>query len=267
MRNSSQPIGIFDSGIGGLTVLQELSLSLPQEQFIYFGDTAHLPYGNKSKETVLRYCLEISAFLVTYDIKLLIVACNTATAYALSSLQQALKIPVLGVIEPAVCSALQHSKNQKIAILGTEGTIESQAYQDTLQKKEPKIELLPIACPLFVPLVEEGWINHPITFAVIKEYLEPLVGKNIDTLILGCTHYPLLLPLIQTVVGKNVKLITSGKACATEAYQLLKEKNLLSAKRKKENLYFVSDAPKKFEKIARTIFGENLEALHLSADI
>lgn len=261
MRNSSQPIGIFDSGIGGLTVLQELSSCLPEEQFIYFGDTARLPYGNKSKQTVLRYSLEISHFLLSHDIKLLIIACNTATAYALPALQKNLNIPVLGVIEPAVSHALKESKNQQIAILGTQGTIESGAYQNAIQEKEPRAQLTAIACPLFVPLVEEGWLQHPITLSVIQEYLKPLTEKEIDTVVLGCTHYPLLSPWIQIMMGERVKLITSGNCCAKEAYQLLKEQNLLSSQRNKANLYFVSDAPEKFEKAASAIFGMHIQPL------
>jgi glutamate racemase len=254
MINQSRPIGIFDSGVGGLTVVNELKHRLPNEQLLYFGDTARLPYGNKSHQTILRYSMEIATFLLTKNIKLLVVACNTASALALQELQQQLTIPVIGVIEPGAVAAVKRSKHHQFAILGTKGTIESNAYQSLILQMVPDATLFPIACPLFVPLVEEGWINHFVTREVIKEYLDSLQEVPIDTLLLGCTHYPLLKPLIQEVMGDRVLLIDSGICCAEEVERVLRRDCLLSLCRGGEDRYFVSDDPKKFQGLAKTLF-------------
>ncbi|MBI4422148.1 MAG: glutamate racemase, partial [Elusimicrobia bacterium] len=189
-RTASMPIGVFDSGVGGLTVLQALAARMPREALAYFGDTAHIPYGSKSAEAVTRFSLEVARFLKRLRIKLLVVACNTASALALPRLQRELGLPVIGVIEPGARAAASATRNRRIGIIATEATIASGAYQTALRALLPGLRPVAKACPLFVPLVEEGWWSHPVTFAVAREYLAPVAREGIDTLILGCTHYP-----------------------------------------------------------------------------
>ncbi len=244
------PIGMFDSGLGGLTVLNSCLSLLPQEDFIYFGDTARLPYGNKSASTICRYSEEIAQFLSQQDIKLLVVACNTASSYAIHSLKKNLNIPVIGVIEPAVKMALKEGK-KRIGILGTRGTIASESYQKALLAHHPFLTLYPISCPLFVPLIEEGFIDHALTEKTIEHYLHPLKG-NIDTLILGCTHYPLLADAIQNYLGEDVVLINSADSCAQEIKRVLKQEQIEKQDEKGgECRYFVTDDPSHFAQHAR----------------
>ena len=197
---SRPSIGLFDSGIGGLTVLQQLVRALPDENYVYFGDTARLPYGEKSRETIIRYSIENSIFLLDKNIKMLVIPCNTATAFALEKLQKIFSVPVVGVIEPGAERAVEVSKNERIGVLGTRGTIYSQSYQKAILKINPSAFVLPIACPLFVPLVEENYVAHPSARLIVQEYLRPLKDQFIDTLLLGCTHYPLL---TGTYSGRN----------------------------------------------------------------
>jgi glutamate racemase len=263
MNLASQAIGIFDSGVGGLTVMQQLMQILPHERLIYFGDTARVPYGNKSSQTIIRYSIESAICLIEHNIKLLVVACNTVSAYALSKLRQLFNLPIIGVIEPGAKQAVSVTQNQCIAILGTKGTIQSGAYQRAICKLAPQATLFPIACPLFVPLVEEQWLNHPATQLIIHEYLQPLQREKVDTLLLGCTHYPLLGSLIQQEVGEKVTLVDSASTCANEVAQLLKQRQLLSPILQGEHQYFVSDDPKKFRSLAEHLFNHPLPSVEL----
>lgn len=257
MRN---PIGIFDSGIGGLTVVKELIKLLPEEHLIYFGDTARIPYGTKSKRLIEQYALEDASFLLQYDIKLLVVACNTASSLALPVLENRLKIPVIGVVKPGAAAAVKISANKRIGVVGTSATINSSSYSKeiSLILKDAKVFGQP--CPLLVQLVEEGWLDDEITMLTLKKYLEPLLTENIDTLILGCTHYPLLENAIRRVTGPEVNLIDSGRETAKAVKKLLIDLNLLNkAGRFAENRYYVSDIPAKFEEIGSRFLGQPLK--------
>lgn len=192
MSLPSQAIGLFDSGVGGLTVMQEIMKLLPHERLIYFGDTARVPYGNKGTRTIIRYSIENTICLLEKNIKLMVVACNTASALALPQLRRLFNLPIVGVIEPGAEKAVAATRNQRIAVLGTKATIQSGAYQTAIKKIAPHAAVIPIACPLFVPLVEEQWLDHPATHLIVREYLRPLQEQNVDTILLGCTHYPLL---------------------------------------------------------------------------
>jgi glutamate racemase len=235
-------IGVFDSGVGGLTVTSRIINYLPRENIIYFGDTAHLPYGSKSKKTVTRFSLKITHFLIKHNIKLLVVACNTASALGLNTLRQKFSIPIVGVIKPGAKAAISATKNKKIGIIGTDATIKSDVYKKALQKFDPKIKVYNLSCPLFVPLVEEGWINNKITHLVATQYLKSLKNKAIDTLILGCTHYPLLKGVITRVMGKKVTLIDSAEETAKEV-----KYHIIQNNHKPQHKFFVSDAPLKFK--------------------
>lgn len=248
-NHSSAPIGVFDSGVGGLTVLRELIEALPNESFIYYGDTARLPYGNKSPETVLRFSIENTVFLLEKDIKMLVVACNTATAHALGRLQQIFSIPIIGVIEPGADHAVKISNSGRIAILATKGTIESNSYQNAIRHRNESAEVFSIPCPLFVPIVEEHFSDHPATKLIVQEYLKPIKSKKVDTILLGCTHYPLLIHQIREEVGPNVKIIDSAWACAQRTKELLQSSHLNAANGAPSYQFFVSDNPDKFQVI------------------
>jgi len=252
-KNNSKPIGIFDSGFGGLTVMSEINKCLPKENLIYFGDTAHVPYGSKSKDTVIKFSKDIAGFLVKKNIKLLVIACNTASAFALKDLQKSLKIPVIGVIEPGAKAAIKASKNKNIGVIGTEGTVKSDSYLKAIRKIS-NAKVTQAACPLFVPLVEEGWTNDKITHDTAKRYLKPLLNRNIDTLVLGCTHYPLLKKVLQKQAGKHITLIDSAKATANEVKNILKTENIQASGTKGTLTFFVSDNPEKFQSIGSKFF-------------
>lgn len=260
----SNAIGIFDSGVGGLTVMQQLMRILPHERLIYFGDTARIPYGNKSSQTIVRYSIENTIFLLEKNIKLLVVACNTASAFALNKLRQLFNLPIIGVIEAGAEKAIAATRNQHIAVLGTKGTIQSGVYQATIRKQAPQAIILPIACPLFVPLVEEQWLHHPAAQLIVQEYLRPLHAQKVDTVLLGCTHYPLLSSLIQQEVGEEVTLVDSASTCAYQAAQLLKQHQLLSPILQGRHQYYVSDDPGKFRSLAEHLFGYSLENVELN---
>ncbi|MDR2192749.1 MAG: glutamate racemase [Endomicrobium sp.] len=250
----NKPIGIFDSGFGGLTVMSAVNKILPNENLIYFGDTAHVPYGSKSKDAVVKFSKDIASFLIKKDIKLLVIACNTASAFALSVLKKSVSIPVVGVIEPGAKAAVKNAKNGRIGIIGTEGTVASGSYFKAV-KKISGAAVFQQACPLFVPLVEEGWNKGKIAQDIIGVYLKPLLAKNIDALILGCTHYPLLKELLSKATGANVELIDSANAAALEVKEILLKKDMLSDAKKKASLkFYVSDNPKKFQKIGGKFF-------------
>jgi glutamate racemase len=260
MQNNSSAIGVFDSGIGGLTVLQKIVETLPKENTVYLGDTARAPYGTKSVETVLRYSLENTQFLVEKGVKAVVVACNTSTAIALTHLRDHLSIPVVGVIEPGVRRALKITKNRKVGVIGTEATIQSGAYTSALKQVDPAIEVYSRACPLFVPLVEEGWTDNAVVEMTVKAYLESLKQSGIDTLILGCTHYPLLKKSIRKFMGGGVRLVDSAEETANEVAASLKRELLTKKNGKGIHSFFVTDAPDRFVKVGRRFLGEKVES-------
>ena len=223
---SLQPIGVFDSGTGGLTVVRALQDLLPSENIFYIGDTARLPYGGKNKQTIERYSIEISGLLLAENAKMIVVACNTASSLAVPRLQELLKVPVVGVITPSACAAVKQTRNGHIGVIGTKATIHSQAYDQAIRALNPKVHVTSHACPLLVSLVEEAWLDEDITREVLHRYLDPLIAEGIDTLVLGCTHYPLLAPLIAEVAGANVQLVDSARHCAISVRQRLKETGL-----------------------------------------
>ncbi len=256
---SWQAIGIFDSGVGGLTVLREIFRALPQEDTIYFGDTARVPYGTKSPETVSRYAHEITSFLVRRDIKLLVVACNTASAVAVPALKRQFPIPVVGVIEPGARRAVQVSTGGRIGVIGTAGTIRSSAYTRAIKRLAPEAEVLTRACPLFVPLAEEGWIDNQVARLTAETYLRELRDAGIDTLVLGCTHYPLLKPLIAEIMGPDVRLVDSAEETARTVAAILKDKAMTRPAAEKGNHhYFVSDIPASFIRVGNRFLGGRL---------
>ena len=258
MMNPNLPIGMFDSGVGGLTVLREVMRQLPHESTIYFGDTARVPYGSKSRDVIVRFSLEISQFLLQEKVKMLVVACNTASAFALSALRSRFDVPIVGVIEPGALAALKTTKTERVGVIGTEGTIESQAYTEAIHRLNSKIEVFGQACPLIVPLVEEGWLDKPLALDVVKEYLVPLLGNRIDTLVLGCTHYPLLKNLLSRVAGSSIKLIDSAEETARAVDLKLKEchSEARSSGQPVLHQFYVSDAPEKFEKTGQRFLGQ-----------
>jgi glutamate racemase len=252
-------IGVFDSGIGGLTVLKEVIRVLPLEDTIYLGDTARVPYGTKSSVVVTRYAKENAQFLVEREIKFLVIACNTASALALPSLKEKFSVPMIGVIEPGVKGAIQATKSKRIGVIGTEGTINSGAYQETIHRLEPSIQVFGRPCPLFVPLVEEGWVNNQITKLTAESYLKDLREGNIDTLILGCTHYPVLKKTIEEIMGSEVTLVDSAYETAKEVSTILKEKGLLKSTSKGPlHKFYVTDLPGRFIRVARKFLNEGL---------
>lgn len=258
--NQDNPIGVFDSGIGGLTVLQKIIEVLPRENTVYLGDTARAPYGTKSTEIVLRYSFENTDFLVEKDVKLIVVACNTSTAVALEPLRKKLSVPVIGVIDPGVARALNNSKKKKVGVIGTEATIQSGAYTRALKAKDPSVEVYSRACPLFVPLAEEGWTDNAIVEMTVKVYLESLRQSGIDTLILGCTHYPLLKKVIRKYMGNGVKLVDSAEEVAKNVGAVLKKQSLARRVGKGTHGFFVTDAPDRFVKVGRRFLGEKVES-------
>lgn len=260
-------IGLFDSGIGGLTVMQQIMQKLPQESLIYFGDTARLPYGGKSQETVLRYSIENAIFLMDKGIKLLVVACNTASAFALERLRQIFNIPVIGVIEPGAEKAAAVTRHQRIAILGTKGTIQSGAYQTAIRQRLPDAALFPIACPLFVPLVEENFLHHPAAQLVVKEYLRCLQDQQIDTILLGCTHYPLLKTLIEEELGPDIAIVDSASTCAEKVAAILDDYQIASSSSDVSYQYYVSDDPNKFSEQGHRLFGHQLPSVELVSNL
>jgi len=256
---STNPIGIFDSGLGGLTVVKAVNKLLPNEDIIYLGDTARVPYGNKSQETVQRYSLEIGRFLVQKKVKMIIVACNSASSLGIEAIRREISLPVLGVIGPGARTAVRNSSNMKIGVIGTRGTINSGAYQSALQATSSDVETFAEATPLFVPLVEEGWADSEITRQVADVYLEPLKNNGIDTLILGCTHYPFLKSLISSVMGAGVKLVDSAEALAAEASQTLIDHNMTNENPTSGLLeYYTTDDPKSFIEIGQKLINLDL---------
>jgi glutamate racemase len=258
--HDARPIGVFDSGLGGLTAVRELFRLLPNESVVYFGDTARLPYGSKSTETVVHFSLEISAFLVRQNIKCLLVACNTASSCAIETLAATLDVPVAGVIEPAAEAAVRVSPRGRIGVIGTYGTVGSGAYPAAIERRMPGAAVISRACPLFVPLIEEGWISHPVTLQVAQEYLVELRNAQLESLILGCTHYPLVAPLLAGLMGPVTKLIDSGAEAARAVAELLRERGQLAPAAAPEHRFFLSDEPRNFTRIATGFLGRELPA-------
>lgn len=258
-------IGMFDSGVGGLTVMQEILHTLPHEHIVYFGDTARVPYGEKSPETIIRYSLEIARFLIEQNrIKLLVVACNTVSSCSLDALRSICNFPIIGVIEPGARKAVEVTKTGRIAILGTRRTIASGMYEKEIQRRLPQAFVRGIACPLLTPLVEEHFINHPATRIILQEYLAPLHDQNIDTVLLGCTHYPLLRSLIEAELGPDVVIVDSARTCAEEVAHMLMTKEMQAPPvAPLAHQYFVSDDPEKFRKLGKNFLGMNLEYVEM----
>jgi len=260
---NAAPLGVFDSGIGGLTVARALFERLPRESVIYYGDTARVPYGPKSPETVRRYSAEILAYLLQRGVKAVVVACNTSTAHALDSLKARAPVPVVGVIEPGARAAVAATKTGAIGVIGTAGTIASGAYERAIQALRPDARVHAEPCPLLVPLVEEGWFDHPAAELIAREYLEPLRKAGVDVLVLGCTHYPLLKPLLARVMGPGVTLVDSAEETAKAVATELEARGLLAAGGHHEHRFVVSDDEPHFRKVGARFLGEKLKKVEV----
>ena len=255
--NPKLPIGIFDSGIGGLTVVRQIHRVLPHEDLVYLGDTARVPYGSKSPGTVVRFACEDTQFLVQHNVKAVVVACNTVSAWALPTLERKFPVPIFGVIIPGAQAALKKTRNRRIGVIGTTTTVRSQAYSRAILSRDDSARVFTRACPLLVPLVEEGWINNKITQAILRAYLSPVLRRRIDTLVLGCTHYPLLKNVIRGVVGNQVALVDSAESCAQFLSERLDGTKLLAGKRRRAGVIqpFVTDEVERFDDVARLFLG------------
>jgi glutamate racemase len=257
---TDRPIGVFDSGIGGLTVLKALTDALPGEDFIYLGDTARLPYGTKSNEVIIRYSKENTEFLLAKGIKMLVVACNTSSAVALDAIASDTMVPVIGVIEPGARAAVKASRNGKIGVIGTEATIASGAYTRAIQRLSRKSEIYTRACPLLVPLAEEGWIDNEVAERTVAHYLESLKQSGIDTLLLGCTHYPLLRAMFAQVLGASVRIVDSATATAVEVRDRLHALRLAKRGANGSQSFFVTETPDRFVRVGRRFLGPQVES-------
>lgn len=260
LRNA--PVGVFDSGVGGLTVAREIMRNLPSEKIVYFGDTARVPYGSKSKETVTRYSRQIIRFLMEQKVKAIVIACNTASAFALETVRHEFPLPVIGVIRAGAEVAACETRNKKVGVIGTEGTIGSGIHEEFLHSLDPEIQVFGKACPLFCPLVEEGWTHDPLTREIAARYLKDLQDRGIDTLILGCTHYPLLRSTIGEIMGEAVRLVNPAYETALELKRLLTKEDLLSQETKQEEFpyrFYVSDLAEKFKQFANSILPYDVE--------
>ncbi|MDD4908143.1 MAG: glutamate racemase [Candidatus Omnitrophica bacterium] len=250
-----RPIGVFDSGVGGLTVVKELIKQMPGENIVYFGDTARVPYGIKSRETVIRFSIENILFLLKHDVKLVCVACNTVSSVALPVIKHHFRVPIIGVLAPGVREAVYATRNNRIGVIGTKGTIRSGAYETEIKRLRPQVKVFAASCPLFVPFVEEGLTQGEVVMSVARDYLKALKDAKVDTLILGCTHYPILRPVIKKVMGEGVTLIDSAKQVAIEVKNILQHENTLNKKGKGGQKFFVSDNPEWFSGLANTFLG------------
>jgi glutamate racemase len=260
---SEQPIGAFDSGVGGLTVVKAMRELLPGEDILYLGDTARVPYGNKSPDTIIRYSREIMAYLHLKGVKAVVVACNTASAHALTILQKESKIPVIGVIAPGVEAALGATRNGRVGIIGTQGTIQSGAYQTLLRKTHPDVVITAVAAPLLVSLVEEDWLSHPATQLILEEYFAPMKAARVDTVVLACTHYPLLKPMAQRVLGPEVVLVDSAQNAAAALARKLFDEGLARPPDEKPGRTTIcsTDVPAQFSRLAERFLGEKIPAI------
>ncbi len=248
------PVGVFDSGVGGLTVVKEIMHQLPNEEIVYFGDTARVPYGSKSKETVTAYSRQIVKFLQTKKVKAIVIACNTASAFALETIAKEIPVPIIGVVKPGAKTAAETTRSGRIGIIGTEGTIKSGLYNEFLHNTNESLQVFGKACPLFVPLVEEGWIHDPVTKEVASRYLAELHEKDVDTLVLGCTHYPLIRDIIHEVAGNGVTLVNPAYETARTLQELLLAQGLLADENAiPDHKFYVSDGAEKFREFANSI--------------
>ena len=260
--SDTRPIGIFDSGVGGLTVFSEVEKTLPREEIVYFGDTARVPYGTKSKETVTKFSVENIEFLMKHNVKLVLVACNTASSLSLEFLKRCFRVPIIGVIDPGAKNSVDRTRNNRIGVIGTSATISSGAYEKAIKKISSKMTVFSQNCPLFVPLVEEGWSYKSVTFEVASTYLNSLKKKNIDTLILGCTHYPLLKNVIRKVMGNKVSLVDSAGEVAKEAKSILGAGGLMNKKPgEKKHKFFVSDEPEQFIRLGERFLNRKMKCV------
>ena len=257
MFRKEDPIGVFDSGVGGLTVAREIMRQIPNEKIIYFGDTARVPYGSKSKETVTRFSEQIVRFLCTFQVKTIVVACNTASAYALNELEQDIDIPIIGVLKPGAKAAMEATENGRIGVIATEATIGSGMYNQYIKELNEKVTIYGKACPLFVPLIEEGLWEDPVTDEIARRYLTELIDIDIDTLILGCTHYPLIRSTLGRIVGGKVTLVNPAYETARELKEMLGEMSLLNDEEpglgSNRYQFYVSDKAEKFVRFANSI--------------
>jgi len=260
--DSHLPIGIFDSGVGGLTVYRALHEHLPNERFVYLGDTARVPYGTKSPGTVVRFACEDTQFLIQQNVKAVVVACNTVSAWALPTLERQFSVPIFGVIIPGAQAALKKTRNRRIGVIGTSTTVRSQAYSRAILARDDTARVFARACPLLVPLVEEGWTHNKITQTILRAYLSPILRRQIDTLVLGCTHYPLLKKIIRSVVGKEVALVDSAETCAQFLSERLADTKLLAGTRRRAGLIqpFVTDEVERFDGMAKRFLGVPTES-------
>jgi len=257
-----KPIGVFDSGIGGLTVVKEVAKLLPKEHIVYFGDTARVPYGVKSKETIVKFSIENTLFLLQKNVKMIVVACNTSSSLALPAIRKHFKVPMMGVIGPGAREAVAVTKTGRIGVIGTRATINSGAYEAEIRRIDPRAKVFVQECPMFVPVVEEGWVNDPVAKSIAERYLEPLKARKIDTLILGCTHYPLLKPLIYEIMGRGVHLIDSAQQVAVEVREVLTREGLLRDRTGRvRREYYVSDEVAIFKNVARRFLGRELRGI------
>jgi len=261
-RALKQPIGVFDSGIGGLTVLKELLTRLPGESFVYFGDTARVPYGTKSAETVLRFSRENVQLLLERDVKMVVVACNTASAEAVAVIQDEFDVPIIGVLEPGARAAVAATRRGEVGVIGTAGTVRSDAYRQSILRHNPDIHVYSQPCPLFVPLAEAGWIDHPVTLEVARTYLDVYKDKNIDALVLGCTHYPLLKDVIGKVMGPGVALVDSAIETAMEVERVLDERGLRGDNSGSFQI-ILSDTSPTFNQVAERFLGRKISGIEL----
>ena len=263
MRN--HPIGVFDSGLGGLTTVREIQRIMPGEDIIYFGDTGRVPYGNRSRETIIRYTKDDIDFLLGHDIKLIIAACGTASSVALPVLQDKYDVKIIGVLESACQRAVEVTKNNRIGVIGTYGTVKSGKYAEIINSINPDAQVFSNACPMFVPLVENGYAESEAAKLIAKDYLIPLKNENVDTLILGCTHYPLLTKVISDIMGDEVTLLSPGALAARAAKVYLKENMLLSDKKTGSNEFYVSDSVENFAALGSTFLGKPIDSrVHLA---
>ena len=258
------PIGVFDSGLGGLTVFKALARRMPGESLVYFGDTAHVPYGSKSPEAIARYSTAVARFLASRGIKLLVVACNTSSAWALPAIRRAVKVPVIGVIDPGARAALAATRGGRVGVIGTEATVKSGAYPKAIKALSPRTKTASQACPLFVPLVEEGWWSGAVVKEVVRQYVAPLKAARVDTLILGCTHYPYIKKAIAKAIGPKVRLIDSADETARETERVLSELCLRAPNGRLGNrMFYASDAPERFARLGRRMLGAAVSRVRL----
>ena len=267
-RRMNKPIGVFDSGVGGLTVVKQISKYLPGEDIVYFGDTARVPYGTKSARTVERFSVENALFLLRFGVKCIVVACNTSSAIALPLLRKSFKVPVIGVIAPGAREALSVTRSNRIGVIGTHATISSKAYEKEIRHLSGGVKVVSQSCPLFVSLAEEGWLDNSITRQVARKYLLVFKKNRVDTLILGCTHYPMLKAAISSVLGKRVRLVDSARQCAHQVQKVLHTGSSLSGKRSGgKHRFFVSDEPERFAVLGRKFLGKKINCIRRTDDV